>query len=94
MHEVDLLATRWRQQQWREDRRAAMPAWLLANVNRDSETRREPFSLEEVVAWLGHGFAPPEAPPPPAEPPTGEDLLGRVHLLHQLYTNGQQPEDQ
>jgi hypothetical protein len=67
-----------------------MPAWLLANVHRDSERRAEAFSLEEVVGWLGHGFAPPDvSPPPPSAQPTGEELLERVHMLHQLYTNGE-----
>ena len=93
MHEVDLLATRWRHQQWREDRRAAMPAWLLANINRDSETRPQPFDLDEVVAWLGHGFQPPEMPPTPPVQPTGEELLERVQMLHQFYTNGQHGGD-
>jgi hypothetical protein len=69
-----------------------MPAWLLANVNRDSERRSEPFTLEEVVAWMGHGFAPPDAPLPPAFQPTGEELLERVHQLQQLYTNGQETD--
>jgi hypothetical protein len=69
-----------------------MPAWLLANVNRDSERRAEAFSLEEVVGWLGHGFAPPEAPIQPLAQPTEEELLERVQMLHRLYTNGQQQD--
>jgi hypothetical protein len=68
-----------------------MPAWLLANVNRDSERRSEPFTLEEVVTWMGHGFAPPEAPPPVTQP-TEQELLERVQMLHRLYTNGQQQD--
>lgn len=70
-----------------------MPAWLLANVNRDSKTRPEPFTLEEVVAWLGHGFM-RQAPAP--APPTPEELGDRLALLAQYYSmgsNGARGED-
>ena len=47
------LSLRHRHWQEREDRRAAMAAWVLANVNRDVKQQPEPFSLEEVTQWLG-----------------------------------------
>lgn len=87
MHELDWLSVRHRLQQEREDRRAALGAWILANVNRDSEHRSEPFGLEEVVSWLGYSQQyvrheeQPEAPPPS----TPETVLKQVELLNQLY---------
>jgi hypothetical protein len=97
LYELDLLTVRWRQQQAREDRRAAMSAWLLANINRDSEHRHEPFRLEEVVGWLGHGFQrPSEAPakaepaPPPAEPMTVDQLKVRLDMMKWLHDQTQQ----
>jgi hypothetical protein len=81
-----LLTVAWRKQQAREDRRAAMAAWILANVNRDSKTRPEPFGLEEVVAWLGHGFASPEpAAQGAATPPSVDEFKAKFEALHQMY---------
>lgn len=89
LYELDLLAVRHRQQQEREDRRAALAAWVLANVNRDTKQRSEPFSLDEVTAWLGYARPRPPNISVPAAAPTPEELrqrLGIVHLLHQgLY---------
>ena len=93
MREFAWLEEQYRRQQERLDRRAAFPAWLLANVNRDSKTRPEPFTLEEVVLWLGHGFSQAAAAP---EPPTPEELHDRLALLAQYYStgsNGVQVED-
>ena len=85
--EFALLVEQYRGQQERLDRRAAMSAWLLANINRDSKTRPEPFALDEVVEWLGHGFArrvPLSMPQPP------EVLHERLSLLQAFYSdNGQ-----
>jgi len=76
-----------------------MSAWLLANVNRDTEHRQDPFSLTEVVGWLGHGFqrpseAPAKAEPaPPAEPITVDQLKVRLDMLkwvHDQTQNGQE----
>lgn len=74
-------------QQAREDRRAALSTWLLANINRDTEHRAAPFEFQEVVGWLGHHFTREavEASPPSTEPPTAEELLERAKLLNQMY---------
>jgi hypothetical protein len=74
----------WRIQQAREDRRASLPAWILASVHRDPETRSEPFTFEEVCVWLGHGFvkAHPDAV---VTTPTPEDLLERARVLNRIY---------
>ena len=88
--EFALLAEQYRGQQDRLDRRAALGAWVLANVNRDAKARPEPFTLEEVASWLGHGFA-RRTPPPEALPPAA--LHERLALLHSFYgDNGQSPE--
>jgi hypothetical protein len=97
LYELDLLSVRHRRLQHMEDRRAAMPAWILVNVNRDSAKKPEPFSLEDVVGWLGHGFHARQRPPQEPGPPTTEtlkDRLGIVHMLHKgLYgDNGQRAE--
>src|SRR5262245_25635515 len=84
-HETDLLAARWRIQQAREDRRAALTAWILASVHRDSESRSEPFTFEEVVAWLGHGFQPLGRQETPPQPATADDLLAQAKMLNTLY---------
>jgi hypothetical protein len=63
-----------------------MAAWLLTNINRDSTKKSEPFSLEEVTAWLGyagHYVRPPQEHAP--EPPTVEDLKGRLDIVHMLH---------
>jgi hypothetical protein len=88
LHEVDLLSMRYRLVQERADRRAALPAWLLANVNRDTDVRHEPFTLEEIVSWLGHGFQREEMPPPPVQT-NMEEVRQTVLMLQQVYTNGQ-----
>jgi hypothetical protein len=86
--ELDHLSVRHRQQQEREDRRAALIAWVLVNVNRDTESRSEPFDLEEVTAWLGYSgqyVRPPEPEPQEPEQARMEKVLGQVELLNQLY---------
>jgi hypothetical protein len=63
-----------------------MAAWLLTNINRDSTKRSEPFSLEEVTAWLGYAGHYVKVPPAPApEPPTVEDLKNRMGIVHMLH---------
>jgi hypothetical protein len=59
-----------------------MPAWLLANINRDSDMKAEPFTLEEVVAWLGHGFQPRPSVP---QTPDVEMLAQKMQTLNTLY---------
>jgi len=78
------LTEAWRLQQAREDRRAALTAWVLASVNRDTESRSEPFDFLEVCGWLGHGFQ-PTTPREPAAPPTPEELLERARMLNEVY---------
>lgn len=87
---------RWRQQQARNDRRAAMAAWLLANIHRDTDHQHEPFGLEEVVGWLGHGFQRPEAPakaepPPPATVDELKDKLGMVKMFNDIAQQYRRP---
>jgi hypothetical protein len=68
-----------------EDRRAAMAAWVLVNVNRDSKQKPDPFSFEEVARWLGTGYdRAPEAPQPSA-PATQEDLVRNIEAIHLLH---------
>ena len=78
-----------------------MAAWVLANVNRDSKQRSEPFSLEEVTQWLGYGAQYPsrlreaEVLSPPATVDELKQRIDVVSLLHRgLYgENGQQAEE-
>ena len=98
LYELDLLSLWHRHRQEREDRRACVSAWLLANINRDTKTKSEPFSLDEVVSWLGYASQyvkrQPEAEPTPA---TVDDLRGRLDIVHMLHKglygeNGQAEE--
>ena len=54
------------------------------NVNRDTESKPQPFTIEEVLAWLGYG----EAGRPPPVPPrrTIEELDAQISAAHALYT--------
>jgi len=64
-----------------------MSAWLLVNINRDTEKRREPFDLEEVTGWLGYAqsYVAP-APPVVAESPqTPDELKRRLEVVYQLH---------
>lgn len=73
--------------QLREDRRAALAAWAQIELNRDREKRSNPFTLEEVVGWLGHGFqdATPAAPAQAAAAaPTTDEMIERAQLFMQL----------
>jgi hypothetical protein len=95
--EVDLLSVRYRRMQAREDRRAAFAAWAQIELNRDTDKRSQPFTLEEITSWLGHGFqrTDQEAAPAPPPQPTQEELAEKIHMLHTLYstspTNGAGP---
>jgi hypothetical protein len=86
LYELDCLAVRHRRLQQLEDRRAALAAWLLANAHRDSTKRHEPFSLEDVVAWLGSPYGRPPAVPKRATVDEVKQSLGLIGLFHQgLY---------
>jgi hypothetical protein len=87
LYEVDLLTVRHRQVEARADRRAALAAWVLANVHRDSERDPDGMSLETVVAWLGHNFQPQEQVPAPPER-TPEDILTQAQVLTELFGTG------
>ena len=54
------------------------------NVNRDTEHRREPFGIEEVLGWLGYGEAGTPTPAPPQR--TIEELDAQISAAHALYT--------
>ena len=88
---------RHRRQHEREDRRAALSAWIVANVNRDDKKKPDPFTLDEVVQWLGYGQPRAAHVPPPAAPATPEELkerLGIVSMLHRgLYGENGQPDE-
>jgi hypothetical protein len=94
--EVDLLAQRYRRMQEREDRRAALAAWATIELNRDSQKRSEPFTLHEVVSWLGHGFQQeertgPSATVPPAEDaPDVEAMKLKAHAFMELFGQNKQ----
>lgn len=47
----------------RADYRTAAIRETLANINRDSKTKPNPYTLEEMLVRFG------DAPPPPAPPP-------------------------
>jgi hypothetical protein len=84
LFEIDLLATAWRRQQEREDRRASFAPWILAAINRDTEKQREPLTLEEITSWLGHGFQRvPE--PTPTVPPTVDELKDRISMIGMMH---------
>jgi hypothetical protein len=86
LYELDLLSVRHRRLQEREDRRSAMAAWVLANVNRDTTARTQPFSLEEVTTWLGYsGTYVRPAPEPAPEPATVDELKHRLDIVHMLH---------
>ena len=77
-----------------------MAAWVLANVNRDSKQRTEPFSLDEVTRWLGYGTSYPsrlrvtEVLSPPATVDELARKLDVVSLLHRgLYGENGQGEE-
>jgi hypothetical protein len=92
LYELDLLAVRHRRVQHIADRRAALGAWILVNVNRDSKKQPEPFSLADVVAWLGTPYARPQPVPKRATIDEVKQNLGMLGLFNQgLYgTNGPQ----
>jgi hypothetical protein len=101
LFEIDCLSVRHRRVQEREDRRAALPAWVLVNVNRDSKQRPQPFTLEEVTQWLGYGsqYVKQNARPAPREPkpPTIDEIKGQLGLLQMFHKgvygdNGQAEE--
>jgi hypothetical protein len=94
--EVDLLAQRYRRIQERADRRAALPAWAQIEMNRDSKNRPEPFTLHEIVSWLGHGFQQEEHPPASATVPPDEDapdveaMKLKAHAFMELFGQNKQ----
>lgn len=76
--------------QEREDRRAALGAWVQVEMNRDTQKRMQPFALEEIVAWLGHGFQPSQqaAPAAPAEGDLMQKALAFMQLAGEAKANG------
>jgi hypothetical protein len=88
--EGHLLAEAYWQQQTRQVRPMAMLLQAYWNVHRDTDQRRDPFTLEDMLAVLGY----PEPPPPPPPPPRLEDIEARIGILHQMYTaNGERKTD-
>ena len=77
--EWHILYRRYALVQARQDRRAALAAWVLANVHRDESQHSEAFTVDEIALMLGHGFV--TLPPPP----TPEALSQRVTMLNELY---------
>jgi hypothetical protein len=86
--------------QEREDRRAALAAWIQVEMNRDEKKRSDPFSLEEIVGWLGHGFqqTPTRQAAPEDEEPDVEALKDKALQFMLLFgeqkaqQNGQEGE--
>ena len=91
LYEVDLLSVRHRQVEARTDRRAALAAWVLANVHRDSERQPEGIGFDDVVSWLGHGFQAREVKPE-TQRPVAETTLTQAQVLTELY-GGAQPSN-
>ena len=64
-----------------------MAAWAQIELHRDKEKRLEPFGLDEIAAWMGHGFI--EQQPSDAEPvktqPDVEDLMDRAAQFMQMF---------
>ncbi|HEX6827137.1 MAG TPA: hypothetical protein VF077_12540 [Nitrospiraceae bacterium] len=80
--EANALMEQYRIKEEREDRRAALSAYILANVHRDSQQRPDPWELTEIVAWLGHPFQ------RVLPPPTAAEVLDRTKVLHAVYKAG------
>lgn len=72
---------------WQRQKRATVPMAMLIqvllNVNRDTEQRREPFGVDEVLEWLG--FPDEERPAPPARR-TIEEMDRQISMMHAMYT--------
>lgn len=80
---------RWRRDQERLDRRAALAAWAVLSVNIDHEKHPQGVSLEDVVDALGHGFQQRREPPPAVTvaqpPPTVEGLTETMGMLNTMF---------
>jgi hypothetical protein len=61
--EFQALLTRWEEGQARDDRRAALTAWLLAEIHRDRRQRGRPYALEDFLLHRWPSLT-------PATPPT------------------------
>lgn len=85
LHEVDVLAVRWRRKQAREVQPMALLLQAFWNVHRDQEQQAQPITLKDVMTWLGHGEAVQESVPEPT--PTPQEVLERVRMLHQVYAS-------
>jgi hypothetical protein len=84
--EGHLLAEAYWQQQQRHVRPMALLLQAYWNVHRDTDQRRDPFTLDDMLAVLGY----PEPPASPPPPPRLEDMQERIAILHSLYTaNGE-----
>lgn len=80
------------QRQKRETTPMATLIQVLCNIHLDTEQRREPFSLDEVLGWLGYAASP--RPVEPERPKTPEELEQQILLLHAMYTSVQQANGQ
>lgn len=78
---------RYRRMQARQDMRAILPVWLLANAHKDPEVRREPFEIDEILSWLDYQREPRRPAPPVVEPEpmTPDELAEHTALLARLY---------
>lgn len=78
---------------WQRRKREVEPVALLIQtyingLQWDATKRAAPFTLEEVMAWLG--FSEKPVPVEPERPRTPEELEAQVELLHTMYTQIQQ----
>jgi hypothetical protein len=55
---------------------------LTANLNRDPDQQREPWTIEEVLGWLGHAV--PDAPP---VPPEQAQVQAKLAMLAEYYNS-------
>ena len=81
---------------WQRQKRGSIPMAMLiqvlCNIHLDTEQRREPFSLDEVLGWLGFPTTP--VPHEPERPRTPAELEAQVELLHAMYMSIQQTNGQ
>ena len=87
LYELDLLSVQHRRQQEREDRRACFAGWLLVNMNRDTDKRREPFALAEVTEWLGYAssYVAPARAVVEEAPATPDEIARKFEALYTLH---------
>jgi len=49
------LRRRWREKEARDDRRAALPVWALANIFRNEKKKSVPYKIEEFMPHYDSG---------------------------------------